>query len=152
MKSTIENGLLAIWRNVGQCRKCIAKSFQFAVFFGFIAAAAALLGYSNAAWVSALAAIMGISLWITHIVVFALKDALYGRDHDVNDEHLSSFGFSRRGALPTFARSLALVAAGTALLPTLSKPALAACPSTTCHQQSDCGGGSCYCNSNRDCI
>lgn len=149
MKKGHERLMLAMWRNVGHCAKCISTSFQFSIVFWSLAILATLLGSSTATWISVLIAIAATSLWITHIVVFALKDVLLVKRerHKLGAEGLSSSGFTRRSALPIFARSLALVAATTMLLPGQAK---AVNCTSLCTSNSDCPNG-CYCTSRSTC-
>jgi hypothetical protein len=115
----------------GRCPRCIRKAFLSALAAWLVTLLAIALGASPLATALFSIAALGFStLWLAHLIAFASRTSIAATRNATNDDY-RLLSWSRREAIPRFARALAFAAVSTGALPFI-KPAFADSPCQNC--------------------
>ncbi|EIM29868.1 Protein of unknown function (DUF3624) [Microvirga lotononidis] len=84
--------VMLLWKNFGHCQNCMRQAFRLTFLWWAATAISFVLPFPNVFLACIAASVLFTSLWVTHVIVFALKTASYAVDDKVHPRS----GLSRR--------------------------------------------------------
>ena len=140
--SMIQRWFGLAWAHLGHCSYCIRKAFQAAIAAWIAAGTLALFIPSVRlfSFIGIIAAVGASGVWLAHLIAVATKTSVR-RSLKIRTQDRLAKTFSRRSAIPLFARTLILVAVGSAI-PRLSRGAVTCskeCDYSSCSKECECG-------------